>query len=351
MPLSLRRGRVSAITERHEGLVRLEVDGTPCIAFPRLTGPVALGDDVVVNVQARELGLGSGGFDVLHVNLTRGLGLRPAARAHVMKLPYTSLQAAWPHAEEERGLATTLARTPVVCCTLHSQVAPVCAGLGVDGGVRLAYVQVPGGALPVSLSDAVRELKRRGLIEVTIAAGACHDADVECVNVYSALAWAASARVDAVVCSIGPGIIGTGTFLGHGAVAAAEAANAALALEGAPVLVARVSEGDDRERHRGASHHTRAALQLALGPIAVAWPRGLEAPHWLTKREEVDVDGWREACADVPLAHMGRGPDDDPSFFASAFAAGRLARTLVSTRGQVVTQPAQLVTDTAQNPR
>ena len=38
---------------------------SPCVAYPRLTGPVALGDEVVVNTQARELGLGSGGFDVL----------------------------------------------------------------------------------------------------------------------------------------------------------------------------------------------------------------------------------------------------------------------------------------------
>jgi hypothetical protein len=29
------------------------------------------------------------------------------------------------------------------------------------------------------------------------------------------------------------------------------------------------------------------------------------------------------------LAHMGRGPDEDPAFFAAAFAAGRLARELV----------------------
>jgi hypothetical protein len=33
---------------------------------------------VVVNTQARDLGLGSGGFDVLYVNLTRGLGLPPS---------------------------------------------------------------------------------------------------------------------------------------------------------------------------------------------------------------------------------------------------------------------------------
>ena len=30
-----------------------EVDGVPCVAFPRLTGPVALGDEVIVNTQAR----------------------------------------------------------------------------------------------------------------------------------------------------------------------------------------------------------------------------------------------------------------------------------------------------------
>ena len=37
---------------------------------------------------------------------------------------------------------------------------------------------------------------------------------------------------------------------------------------------------------------------------------------------------WREACAGLPLEHMGRGPDDDPLFFESAFAAGALARRL-----------------------
>src|SRR5215468_5922672 len=102
MPLSLRRGRVSAVSERVDGLVRLEVDGAACVAYPSVTGPVALGDEVLVNVQARELGLGSGGFDVLYANLTRGLGLAVEDGAHVMVLPYTPLQ----HArrfEEEAG--------------------------------------------------------------------------------------------------------------------------------------------------------------------------------------------------------------------------------------------------------
>jgi uncharacterized protein DUF3866 len=326
--LSLRRGTVTAVVERLEGLARVEVDGVPCVAYPRLTGPVALGDDVLVNVQARALGLGSGGFDVLYANLTRGLELAADADAHVMKLPYTPLQAAVRHGEEEDGaLAESLAGIPVVCCTLHSQLAPVCAGIG--AGVRVAYVQLPGGALPVSLSDAVRMLRERGLLETAVAAGACLDGDVACVNVHSALSWAAGRGFQAVVCAIGPGIVGTGSRLGHGGVAAAEAANAASALEGSPILAVRASEADERPRHRGVSHHARAALELCLGSVAAAWPAGVAAPSWLEPREEADVSDWEEACAGLPLSHMGRGPAEDPLFFAAAFAAGRVARSLV----------------------
>src|SRR5580765_3245663 len=104
MPLSLRRGTVTAIAEEHEGLVRCTVDDEPCVAYPELTGPVAVGDEVIVNVQARELGLGSGGFDVLYVNLTRGLDLPVEPGAHVVKLPYTPGQSAVRHGEEGRTL-------------------------------------------------------------------------------------------------------------------------------------------------------------------------------------------------------------------------------------------------------
>src|SRR5437870_12732487 len=151
MPLSLRRGTVTAVLERHAGLVRLEVDGTACVAYPRLTGPVALGDEVIVNVQARELDLGTGGFDVLYANLTRGLELDGEPDAHVMKLPYTPVQAAVQHAEEGRELPDTLAGMPVVCCALHSPAAPARAGL--PRGKQVASAQLHGGALRVSLSD------------------------------------------------------------------------------------------------------------------------------------------------------------------------------------------------------
>jgi hypothetical protein len=321
--LTLRRGRVTAVVERVDGLSRIEVDGVLCVAYPRLTGPVALGDEVIVNTQARELELGTGGFDVLYANLTRGLDLPAEADAHVMKLPYTPAQDARRHAEEGRTLPDTLAGLPVVCCSLHSQVVPVCAGIG--QAARIAYVQLAGGALPVSLSDALRALRERGLVETSIAVGACFDGDVECVSAASALLWSAAEGFDAVVCAIGPGIVGTGSTFGHGGLAAADAANAAHALHGTPILAVRASEGDPRERHQGVSHHAHAVLDLCLGDVIAAWPAGYEEPEWLDSPTEVDVSGWEEACGGLPLAHMRRGPQEDPLFFAAAFAAGRVA--------------------------
>ena len=62
------------------------------------------------------------------------------------------------------------------------------------------------------------------------------------------------------------------------------------------------------------SHHTQAILELCVGEVTVA----------------VESDrGWREACEGLPLSHMGRGPDEDPSFFAAGYAAGRVARGMI----------------------
>jgi hypothetical protein len=299
MPLSLRRGHVSRVVDD----LHCEVDGLPCVVYPEVTGPVAAGDDVLVNVQARELHLGSGGFDIVYANLTRGLELAPASGAHVMALPYAPGQWAVRHAEEDIELPPGLDGLPVVLCTVHSQVAPAWAALRAR---RVAYVQVQGGALPLDLSDTLRALD----LAARISVAPCFGGDARCVSVASALLLAA-ARAEVAICSVGPGIAGTGTRFGHGAVSLAEAANVALALGGIPVLAARVSDADERERHRGVSHHTRAVLDLVLGEIEVSAPAG--------------GDGWREACAGLTLSHMGRGADEDPAHFAAAFAAGRFA--------------------------
>ena len=327
MAVTLRWATVTSVAQRLDELIRCEVDGRPCVAYPRQTGTVEVGDTVLVNTQGRELELGSGGFDVIYANLTRGLGLKHPDNAHVMGLPYTAGQSAARCVEEHDRLAEELDGLPVVCCGLHSQLAPVVAGIGKD--VRIAYAQLGGGALPVSLSDTVRLLKARQLLETAIAVAPCVDGDVQAVTVASALAWAKFKAFDVVVCGIGPGIVGTGSAFGHGGLAVADAANAAAALGGRPVVAVRYSAEDTRERHRGVSHHTRSALRLVLGARDVAWPAGLHPDVSLGEVVEVDVGGWQEACENLPLLHMGRRPADDPWFFASAFAAGRHARMLL----------------------
>ena len=113
---------------------------------------------MVVNVAARDLGLGSGGYDVVHVNLTRGLGQAGVPGAHVMKLNYTSLQHAVLPVE---GDALTLpVASPVGVFLLHGQLAPVAWAFGQAAPrARLGYVHTGGGALPGALSETVRELK------------------------------------------------------------------------------------------------------------------------------------------------------------------------------------------------
>ena len=307
--LTLRRGRVTAVRERHSGLARLEVDGRPCVAYPRLTGPVALGDEVVVNTQALDLGLGSGGFDVLHTNLTRRLQLpRSGSSRHEAALHATPGGRAPCRGGSE--LPSTLAGLPVVGCTLHSQVVPACAGLG--PGKRVAYVQVEGGALPITLSDALRALRQHGLIEATVAVGACLDGDVSCVTPASALAWARREGFDAVVCD-GPGVVGTGSFLGHGGLAVGAVLWAAASLQGRPILAPRVSLADERERHRGISHHSRAVAPSAAtrspSPgLPASRPR--PASRWRSST-------WRSGARPAPNSpsrRWGAGPTRIPGF-------------------------------------
>jgi hypothetical protein len=87
--LKLRRGVVVSADP-----LEVEIDGERRRAWAdeTLLGEMREGDEVVVNVAALDLKLGSGGFDVVHVNLTRGLEGGAGGDAHVMTLNYTSLQ-------------------------------------------------------------------------------------------------------------------------------------------------------------------------------------------------------------------------------------------------------------------
>src|SRR5438552_8699285 len=149
------------------------------IADLALLGRAEVGDELIVNVQALDLGLGSGGFDIVHVNLTRGLrGEGGVEEEEVMKLNYTSLQ----HAVEpvEQAQLRLPVRRPVAALALHGQLAAVAWALSQAApGRRLGYVQTEGGALPAGHSHTAGELCRRGLLTFHLSAGAACGGECE----------------------------------------------------------------------------------------------------------------------------------------------------------------------------
>jgi hypothetical protein len=294
-----------------------------------------MGDRVVINTTAVELGLGTGGWHVVHWNLERDAWSEPGG-GHIMKLRYTSLQVDTGVAEETGPFypAMSLAGSPVVVCGLHSQVACVAAAFKHASPTRrLTYVMTDGGALPLALSDLVADLRSASLLDATVTCGHAFGGDYEAVSVHSALEVAdAMTGADAVVVGTGPGVVGTGTGTGTSAMEVASVLDAAAALGGAPVVAVRWSDADRRERHSGVSHHTITALATAHCRLRVAIPRGGDA-SWAGGHDvvEVDVPDMKALLADTGLnvTTMGRGPAQDPGFFRYASAAGVVAAQLL----------------------
>jgi len=322
--LVLRRGTVTEAGPADVAEQQLVVDvpgrgPRAAVADVALVGPAQPGDDVVVNTQAADLALGSGGFDVVHVNLTRGLDGEGVAGAHVMKLNYSSLQHAVEPVEEQEGPG---GRGPAAVFGLHGQLAPIAWAYGQAGGARLGYVQTAGGALPGSHSRVVRELRERGLLAAHVAAAPAYGgADGDAITTAGAIGHLLG-RCDAVVCGPGPGILGSATTFGHGGMVALDTAHTALALGCPTVVCARMSSADPRPRHRGLSHHTATVLRLLLAPVTVALPAGespspeVSGPHgWLSLA--ADLEGY--AATGLPVRSMGR---DDPLFLAAALVCG-----------------------------
>lgn len=332
---SFRTGTVTAVLSERAGLQRVTVDDEPAYVLTGLIGPVRLGDRVVVNTTAVELGLGTGGSHVVHWNLERE-SWSERGPGHVLKLRYTSLQADIGVAEENADPAratSDLASRPVVACALHSQVACVAAAFSlVAPDRRLVYVMTDAAALPLAISDLVAGLRVAGLVRGTVTCGQAFGGDIEAVNLYSGLLLAVSALgADAVVVAAGPGGVGTGGGVGFSAVDVAHVLDASAALGGRPVVAVRFSDREPRDRHRGVSHHTRSALALTLASAVVPVPSGEPHPdvadHQVVEVEAPDVVAVLAAHG-LAVTTMGRSLEDDPRFAQYAGAAGALAAAM-----------------------
>ena len=346
---SFRTGVVVRLLEARRGLQRVEVDlgdgPERAYVLTQLTGPVEVGDRVVVNTTAVELGLGTGGWHVVHWNLALEEWGEPGP-GHVLKARYTSLQADVGSTEEHEAALVncdTVDGMPVVAAGLHSQVPAVATALkDAAPDARLVYVMTDGAGLPLALSDLVAALTDRGLLDATVTCGQAFGGDYEAVSVHSALAVARHvAGADAVVVAMGPGVAGTGTRLGFSAIEVGSVLDAATAVGGRPIACLRASFADPRPRHQGLSHHSATALGLACrSRVTIPLPlvggseeetlraevaaAGLDRRHDVVAVKPPDILALLEKH-DLRVMSMGRPAAADPVLFACAAAAGAFA--------------------------
>ena len=352
---------VLEILERRPDLVRLRAsvddEEIEAAAFPNMLGPLETGDRVVLNTTGITLGLGTGGTAFVLWNLDRPHEA-DAGAGHIVKLRYTPWQtnvmaAEAPESPHHELLvdAESIDGVPVVACGLHSQIAAVTAGIKQQApGANVGYLMTDGAALPLRWSRLVTQLEDARLVDATASAGHAFGGDLEAVNVFSGLvALHHAGRCDALVVAMGPGVVGTGTTLGHTALEQGQILDAVTALGGRAIACLRVSFADSRERQRGISHHTLTSLRVAARERCTVVLPDLDEDLDLLRRQlrETDLDQKHEIVVrdgrggvafmterGIRPTSMGREVAETPELFLAAAAAGRLAGEHVASATQ-----------------
>lgn len=350
---AFREGRISGEPFDAHGSFRakVEIQGrvVDAIGYPGMTPRPADGDRVIVNTTGIDLELGTGGVAFILWNLDRDPP-EAGTEGHIVKLRYTPWQLNVVAAEAPESpyhdmlaSATSLDGMPVVACSLHSQIPAAAAAIKAAlPEARVGYLMTDGAALPIGFSDLVAAMARAGLIDATCTAGHAFGGDIESVNVFSGmLALRHAARCDLIVAGMGPGVVGTGTPLGHTALEQGQLLDATTALGGRAVAALRIAFDDERPRHRGISHHSRTALTVAARERAtVAVPKLRPERSKIVEqqlRESSICDRHRIVVQDgragvrlllernVNPSSMGRRMTDAPELWLAAAAAGTAA--------------------------
>ncbi|GBF12541.1 MAG: DUF3866 family protein [Tepidibacillus sp.] len=310
--------------------------------FPALQ----IGDQIWVNRTATFLQLGTGGYDyVLSILNHNENGVVKQTNGHIMKLRYTPLQFSVLSCEEQGSeyhhiftKPRMLQGLPVMIGELHSMlpiVVTILRQLEKKGQKRLniVYIMTDGAALPLAFSKHVLQLKKLGWLDHTITIGQAFGGDLEAINIYTALIAAKYIyNADVVLVMMGPGIVGTGSWLGHTGVEQGSIINAVSSLEGVPITIVRASSNDQRGRHVGISHHTLSTLKyISLTRSIVPFPSYLKetfpnvysrlSEHAIPKHQLEPVSISHSDVKEIiktypfPIVTMGRTIEQEPLFF------------------------------------
>jgi len=348
-------GKVIEIIEQSDMIqvVKIFNEGivTKSIHYLQFGSPLHVGDEVIQNLTATKLQLGTGGYDFVisqvknAANKSGGLKHR-GDQGHIMKLRYTPCQFSVLSCEEKdspyHSIFTEpkdLEGLPVLIGELHSMLpilVTVIRQLEQNDKLlprRIVYIMTDGGSLPISISQHVAILKEKGWLDSTITVGHSFGGDLEAVNVYTGLIAAKHIlKADFAIVLMGPGIVGTGTWLGYSGIEHGEIINAVNILNGIPVSIVRAGEMDKRERHQGISHHSKTSLStISLTPSIVPYPECIEqdylqlfnvvknitrdkhelVPIKMNRKEVIDMIG----SYPISITTMGRTIHEEPLFF------------------------------------
>ena len=168
--ISKKVGVVESIADSSEVLddIRVNINGQIQRAYnyPKITGKINIGDEVILNTTAVELSLGTGGYHFVISNLNnKESDLSPGG--HIMKLRYTPYQVKVDSVEDHESKYhdiinnfESLGDMPVVVGTLHSMLTPFVASYKrYNQNKKLVYIMTDGAALPIYLSKNVQNLK------------------------------------------------------------------------------------------------------------------------------------------------------------------------------------------------
>jgi len=339
-----RQKTVVKIYEENLEIIKLELDdGSKAYCFPKINGSVAVGDEVIVNITAVDLNLGTGGWHFVVWNLSRAEVETPRG-GHIMKMRYSPLQLDVGVEEEKTSWddkSNDLNGLPVICAPLHSQIAPIAAFLKNDNpDINIAVAVSDGASLPLALSDMIRNLKSRNLIDTTITFGHAFGGDFESINIYTALLAAKNvAHADVVIATMGPGIVGTNTSFGFTGIEVAQHLDAGKTLGARTFGVIRASSADPRERHRGISHHAITTFsratnakhnlgvisdhQMSESMISKLHEANIYELHDVTELKSVGIVDLMESL-DLEVRSMGRSAREDELFNEMSAAPAQL---------------------------
>ncbi|MTI48178.1 DUF3866 family protein [Sporosalibacterium faouarense] len=355
--ISLKEGIIIEIINCDDEIdwIKVSIEGNnyKAVNYSKLTGNVSIGDKVILNTTAVELSLGTGGYHfVVHNHNYKQKS--DSKKGHIMKLRYTPMQIkclaaeeqSSPHHEKIKSF-TSLSNYIFLTGSLHSMVAPIASMIKyLRPKTKINYIMTDGGALPLQFSLTVKELKKKGIIDNTITIGHSFGGDFECVNIYTGLITSKEVlESDITIIAMGPGIVGTGTRYGYSGIEQGSILDAVNALGGKSIAIPRITFSDNRDRHRGISHHTLTVLnKITFSKCDLVLPilseeknlfiekqinnTKISSKHNILYQEGENI---KEALDfyNLKTTTMGRNYNQDKDYFISLGAVGKYAVALI----------------------